>query len=89
MGLLAASTTHAGQQSSRISWQLLEQYTVGIFASSIDSNLAYMILIPKKEEALTMGDYQPISLVHIFTKLVTKILARRLTSKLNELVHAN
>lgn len=41
-------------------------------------NAAYMVLIPKKEEPLSVADYRPISLVHSFAKLVTKILASRL-----------
>lgn len=52
-------------------------------------NSAYMILIPKKEEAHTVANYRPISLVHSFAKLITKILANRLSSKLNEMVAAN
>lgn len=34
-------------------------------------NSAYMVLIPKKEEATMIGDYRPISLVHSFVKLLT------------------
>ena len=52
-------------------------------------NSAYLTLIPKKEEAYLPTDYRPISLVHSFAKLVTKILANRLASMLKELVATN
>ena len=34
-----------------------------------------LILIPKKLDAVEVKDFHPISLVHSFAKLVTKILA--------------
>jgi len=40
-------------------------------------NSTYLTLIPKKMEALEAKDYRPISLVHSFAKLVTKMLANR------------
>jgi hypothetical protein len=52
-------------------------------------NSAYLTLIPKKEEAYLPTDYRPISLVHNFAKLVTKILANRLAPMLKELVATN
>ena len=39
-------------------------------------NQAYMILLRKKSDAATIGDYRPISLIHSFAKLFTKVLAR-------------
>lgn len=41
-------------------------------------NSAYIVLIPKKEEAIRVGDFRPISLVHSFAKQLTTILANRL-----------
>jgi hypothetical protein len=41
-------------------------------------NAAYITLIPKKVDANTARDFRPISLVHSFAKLITKILANRL-----------
>ena len=41
-------------------------------------NSAYIAMIPKKEGADQIKDFRPISLVHSFTKLVTKVLANRL-----------
>ena len=52
-------------------------------------NSAYLTLIPKKAEALEANDYRPISLVHSFAKLVTKLLANRLAPLLNNLVATN
>ena len=35
-------------------------------------NSAYITLLPKKEDATSVKDFRPISLVHSFAKLVTK-----------------
>jgi len=52
-------------------------------------NSAYITLIPKKADASEAKDYRPISLVHSFAKLMTKILANRLAPQLNTLVATN
>jgi len=52
-------------------------------------NSAFLILIPKKPDAVEVKDFRPISLVHSFAKLVTKILANRLAPRLNSLVSTN
>jgi hypothetical protein len=52
-------------------------------------NLAYLILLPKRSDAMTASDYRPISLIHSFAKVVTKLLANRLGPHLLELVAAN
>jgi len=52
-------------------------------------NSAYITLLPKKEEATTIRDFRPISLVHSFAKLITKNLANRLASKLDAMVSPN
>jgi mannosylglycoprotein endo-beta-mannosidase len=49
-------------------------------------NSAYITLIPKKEDADQPKDFRPISLVHSFAKLITKLLANRLAPKLQEMV---
>ena len=43
----------------------------------------------KKQDALSIGDYRPISLIHSFVKLLTKVLARRLAPHMNDLVKHN
>jgi hypothetical protein len=52
-------------------------------------NSVYITLLPKKTEAIEVKDYRPISLVHSFAKIVTKILANQLAPKLSNLVSAN
>lgn len=54
-----------------------------------DLNLADICLIPKKEEVRSLEDYKPISLIHSFAKIISKMLANRLAPKLNELVSQN
>jgi hypothetical protein len=53
------------------------------------STRGYITLLPKKTETIEVKDYRPISLVHSFAKIVTKILANRLARKLSNLVSAN
>jgi hypothetical protein len=52
-------------------------------------NRALVTLIPKKLDAEGIGDFQPISLVHSFAKLFSKLLAIRLRPKMELLVSAN
>ena len=49
-------------------------------------NEALVCLLPKKSPAVSINDYRPISLIHSFGKLVSKILARRLAPLMGELV---
>ncbi|KAM0834610.1 hypothetical protein ACQ4PT_063479 [Festuca glaucescens] len=52
-------------------------------------NGAIITLIPKRLEAVEVGYYRPISLVHSFAKLFSKILANRLRPKMHSLVSMN
>jgi hypothetical protein len=52
-------------------------------------NAAYITLILKKLDVVSAKDFRPISLVHSFNKLVTKILANRLAPLLNSMVSTN
>jgi hypothetical protein len=52
-------------------------------------NSAYLTHIPKKDDAISAKDFRPISLIHSFAKLITKILANRLAPLLDSLVAAN
>jgi hypothetical protein len=49
-------------------------------------NPSLITLIPKKGDTETLSDFRPISLIHSLTKLFTKVLARRLGPKLDEMV---
>jgi hypothetical protein len=49
-------------------------------------NGAHITLLPKKEIAELPDDFRPISLIHSFAKLVTKVLARRLSPHIDHLV---
>jgi hypothetical protein len=52
-------------------------------------NDARIVLQPKSAEVASVRYYHPISLIHIFGKLFSKVLANRLAQKLGELVQAN
>jgi hypothetical protein len=52
-------------------------------------NTAYITLIPKFEGADQVKDFRPISLVHSFAKLLTKLLANRLAGRLHTMVSPN
>jgi hypothetical protein len=52
-------------------------------------NQAWVALIPKKPNADKVKDFRPISLIHSFAKLITKMLANRLAPELGKLVSIN
>jgi hypothetical protein len=52
-------------------------------------NRAIITLIPKKPDAEDVGDFRPISLVHSFAKIFTKLMANRLRPKMERLVSKN
>lgn len=48
---------------------------------------ANIVLLPKKkQDPVLMADYRPIRLINSISKIITKILATRLASRMNELV---
>lgn len=49
-------------------------------------NGAQIVLIPKVEVTQEVKDFRPISLIHSFAKLFTKVLALRLSSYIDQLV---
>jgi hypothetical protein len=49
-------------------------------------NSVNIVLIPKKPDAKSVGDYRPISLIHSIAKIFSKLLANRLPPFLNNLV---
>jgi hypothetical protein len=52
-------------------------------------NSAYITLLPKKDDAASIRDFRPISLVHSFAKFITKLMANRLAGRLNEMITPN
>lgn len=52
-------------------------------------NSAYITLLPKKDDDASVKDFKPISLVHSFAKLVTKLMANMLAGRLDLLVSPN
>jgi hypothetical protein len=59
------------------------------FGSFYLLNQAYMILLRKHKDADVVQDFRPISLIHSFGKLVTKVLAVPLAPYMNSLVMPN
>ena len=81
----------------KVCWQTIKQDIIAAisavwskkFANFELLNSAFVTLLPKKEDATGIKDFRPISLVHYFAKLVTKILANRLAGSLDQLVTPN
>jgi hypothetical protein len=48
-----------------------------------------VVLIPKKQEAIRVNDFRPISLIHSFAKILSKFLANRLGPELDHLISIN
>jgi hypothetical protein len=60
---------------------LLEWNSIPVIQTGRKLNSAFITLIPKKDGADQVKDFRPISLVHNFANLITKILATRLAFK--------
>jgi hypothetical protein len=56
---------------------------------AFDKLFSRLVLLPKCPDAAALGDYRPISLIHIFANLVAKTLASRLVPWLESLVDTN
>ena len=52
-------------------------------------NGSYITLIPKVDNASTASDFRPISLLNTSMKLITKLLANRLQSIIQSIIHKN
>jgi hypothetical protein len=62
---------------------------VGDGRAFVKLNRALITLIPKKPDAQEVGDFRPISLVHSFAKLFSKLMLNRLRPKMEMLVSCN
>jgi hypothetical protein len=49
-------------------------------------NNAYIVLLPKIPDASMPSDYRPITMIHSFGKLASKLLAARLAPKLPQII---
>ncbi|KAL9226062.1 hypothetical protein vseg_001914 [Gypsophila vaccaria] len=54
-----------------------------------DMNHTFFVLIPKKKDPNSMGDFRPISLCNVTYKLISKVLANRLKVFLGDVVSEN
>ncbi len=78
-------------------WEIIKEDLLSAVRSFFDLNTlrlkelnsAFICLLPKKEDALGAEHYRPISLIHSFSKIISKILANRLAPRLCELVSPN
>jgi hypothetical protein len=78
-------------------WGIIKQDVINAFNAlwSLDYrsfhlvNDALMILLRKKEAPTALRDYKPISLMHSFSKLFAKCLARSLAPRLQQNVALN
>jgi Reverse transcriptase (RNA-dependent DNA polymerase) len=75
---------------------VLKRDIINLFASfyedSIDLrklNKANIIMLPKREGAVKLSDYRPISIINLFPKLLSKVLANRLSKELPNLISVN
>lgn len=85
----AISTRHGGPLSNLILWQPFLLFGAGSSGILVCSIQPILPLISKKDDTSSIKDYRPISLVHSFAKLVTKILANRLAGHLNQMVSSS
>jgi hypothetical protein len=80
------SLVSAGALSRLIVWLLFNSSTTEISKGFIFLNQALVVLIPKKHNAEKITEFRPISLIHSFAKLISKILAKRLTPELKKIL---
>jgi hypothetical protein len=78
----------------RSCWETVRSDFMAVFAQLYDLrgrgfnklNQALLMLLPKRPDAHALGDYRPISLIHLVAKVFAKVLSLRLAPKLDDLV---
>ncbi|XP_078156117.1 uncharacterized protein LOC144551891 [Carex rostrata] len=77
-------------------WDILKDDLLRIFTAFYNNNLdiskfnlASICLIPKKEDATTVRNFRPISLINCSFKLITKLLADRLALVMDSLIDSS
>jgi hypothetical protein len=66
---------------------VMEFFSSGRLLKEVNSTI--LTLVSKKKNAISMGDYRPISCFNLFYKCITKILANRLVPGLEEVISSN
>ena len=82
------------QGNNAISWDFVKEEIMGFvngfyeqknrFVRSLNST--FLVLIPKKGDAMDIKDFRPINLVGGLYKILTKVLANRLKRVVGEVV---
>ena len=75
----------------RACWDIIQHDYVAVFQQLYEMrgrgfgrlNQALLTLIPKRPDASSLGDYRPISLIHLVAKTFAKVLSLRLAPKLD------
>jgi hypothetical protein len=88
MGSPVISINLAGPLSRTMSCWPLMQSGGRDFMNFRFLNAAYITLLPK-QDSIMAKDFRPISLIHSFAKLLTKVLANRLRNHMDEIVSKN
>jgi hypothetical protein len=78
----------------RAAWQIIKVDFMAVVGRMMQGdinklhllNSAYITLLPKTAAAIEVKDYRLISLIHSFEKIITKIMANKLATKLPTLV---
>lgn len=80
----------------KVYWDLLKTDVMSMFQcfynhnlDLTEINLANIIMVPKKEIADQVGDFQLISIINLIPKLISKVLANRLKKWLPILISTN
>ena len=69
--------------------EAIEVFSIGNTWNMGRLNSALVALLPKKVGANSPSDFRPITMIHSFAKLISKILALRLAPRLNEVFDKN
>jgi hypothetical protein len=67
----------------------IQAFTQGDIRGLDKLNNALIVLLPKKVGASCPADFRPLTIIHSFAKLFSKILALRLAPKLDMLIDKN
>ena len=81
----------------KTAWPIIQQEFMDTIQAFTDGNTwnmgklnsALVALLPMKVGANTPADFRPITMIHSFAKLISKILALRLAPRLDEIVDRN